>query len=111
MGSAPRPPHLTQHYSSDDLRGKRVNKERLTAAPASRSIRKTPLIGMVTRLASQKGIDMLMDALPEALRARDFGLVVLGSGDERYARSSSRSRAASRAASRFTRATTSRWRT
>ena len=44
----------------------------------------TPLIGMVTRLAAQKGIDILMDALPEAFRTRDFGFVVLGSGDERY---------------------------
>jgi starch synthase len=38
----------------------------------------------VTRLASQKGIDILMDALPQALHARDFGLAVLGSGEERY---------------------------
>jgi starch synthase len=40
---------------------------------------------MVTRLASQKGIDLLIDALPKALQDRDFSLVVLGSGDERYA--------------------------
>jgi starch synthase len=40
---------------------------------------------MVTRLASQKGIDLLIEALPRSLQARDFGLVVLGSGDERYA--------------------------
>ncbi len=76
--------HIAQHYSYDDLRGKRVNKERLTAVTRLKIDPKTPLIGMVTRLASQKGIDILMDALPEALRARDFGLVVLGSGDERY---------------------------
>ena len=40
---------------------------------------------MVTRLASQKGIDLLIEALPRVLQARDFGLVVLGSGDKRYA--------------------------
>ena len=40
---------------------------------------------MVTRLASQKGIDLLIDALPWTLEERDFGVVVLGSGDERYA--------------------------
>jgi starch synthase len=76
--------YIAQQYSSDDLRGKRVNKERLsdtlglTVPPAA------PLIGMVTRLASQKGIDILMEALPQALGSRDFGLAVLGSGDERY---------------------------
>jgi starch synthase len=40
---------------------------------------------MVTRLASQKGIDLLIEVLPKALQERDFGFVVLGSGDERYA--------------------------
>ena len=38
---------------------------------------------MVTRLAEQKGIDLLFDALPALLQARDFGLVVLGSGEAR----------------------------
>ena len=40
---------------------------------------------MVTRLAEQKGIDLLFDALPALLQARDFGFLVLGSGDDRYA--------------------------
>ena len=44
-----------------------------------------PLIGMVTRLAEQKGIDLLFDALPALLQERDFGFAVLGSGDHRYA--------------------------
>jgi starch synthase len=39
---------------------------------------------MVTRLTEQKGIDLLFDALPPLLQQRDFGLVVLGSGDPRY---------------------------
>jgi starch synthase len=39
---------------------------------------------MVTRLAEQKGIDLLFDALPALLQERDFGLLVLGSGDPRY---------------------------
>lgn len=77
-------PHLSAHFSSQDLRGKAINKEMLLATaeldlPASR-----PLIGMVTRLAEQKGIDLLFDALPALLQTRDFGLVVLGSGDARY---------------------------
>ena len=76
--------YIAQHYSRDDLRGKRINKERLIAEAGLEVEPGTPLIGMVTRLASQKGIDILMEALPEALRSRDFGLVVLGSGDERY---------------------------
>lgn len=76
--------YIAQHYTCDDLRGKRVNKERLAAESGLELGSGSALIGMVTRLASQKGIDILIDALPEALRTRDFGLVVLGSGDERY---------------------------
>ncbi len=77
--------YLTTHFGPQDLRGKLTNKEslagilKLEAAPAR------PLIGMVTRLAEQKGIDLLLDALPDLLRERDFGLAVLGSGDARYA--------------------------
>ena len=39
---------------------------------------------MVTRLAEQKGIDLLFDTLPALLQAREFGLVVLGSGEAKY---------------------------
>ena len=79
-------------------------------ASASSIAPRSPLIGMVTRLASQKGIDILIDALPHALEERDFGLAVLGSGDERYAAFfDSLAAALSAAASRFARATMSRW--
>jgi starch synthase len=44
-----------------------------------------PLIGMVTRLVEQKGIDLLFDSLPALLQARDFGLALLGSGERKYA--------------------------
>ena len=78
-------PHLTAHFGPQDLRGKRTNKELLIAATRLELAPAQPLIGMVTRLAEQKGIDLLFDALPRLLQERDFGLVVLGSGDERYA--------------------------
>jgi starch synthase len=78
-------PYLTVHYSALDLAGKAVNKRRLLAATHLVSAPQIPLVGMVTRLASQKGIDLLIDALPWMLEERDFGMVVLGSGDGRYA--------------------------
>jgi starch synthase len=78
-------PHLTTHFGAHDLRGKRTNKEALIAAMRLDMPASQPLIGMVTRLAEQKGIDLLFDALPALLQERGFGLVVLGSGDARYA--------------------------
>ncbi|HTV97306.1 MAG TPA: glycogen synthase [Steroidobacteraceae bacterium] len=80
-----RDPYLTEHFSAENLQGKHANKLRLLAAASLRIAPQSPLVGMVTRLASQKGIDILMDSLPQALGERDFGLVVLGSGEERYA--------------------------
>jgi starch synthase len=79
-----RDPHLSAHFGAQDLRGKLINKEMLMATvgldfPVSR-----PLIGMVTRLTEQKGIDLLFETLPAVLQARDIGLVALGSGDARY---------------------------
>lgn len=47
--------------------------------------REAPLIGMVTRLVAQKGLDILADALPE-LMALKVQLVVLGTGEEQFQR-------------------------
>jgi starch synthase len=77
-------PHLSAHFGAQDLRGKALNKGLLIAATQLGMAPAVPLIGMVTRLTAQKGIDLLFDALPELLLARDFGLVVLGSGDSPY---------------------------
>jgi starch synthase len=78
-------PHLSAHFSPQDLRGKLINKEMLLATLELKMATSQPLIGMVTRLTEQKGIDLLFDSLPDLLQARSFGLAVLGSGDPKYA--------------------------
>jgi starch synthase len=80
-----RDPHLTLHFDADDLGGKFANKQRLLTAMGMDLEPHKPLIGMVTRLAEQKGIDLLFDALPALLGEREFGFLILGSGDDRYA--------------------------
>ncbi len=77
-------PHLSVHFGPQDLRGKSINKEALSTRLKLKISASTPLIGMVTRLAEQKGIDLLLDSLPALLQARDFGLGVLGSGEAKY---------------------------
>jgi starch synthase len=78
-------PYLNAHFAPQDLRGKLINKEILIATLQLKLSTSQPLIGMVTRLAEQKGIDLLFDSLPGLLQTRDFGLAVLGSGDAKYA--------------------------
>ncbi len=74
-------PHLIANFAVDNMRGKGANRTALAEAfglatdgPAQ------PIIGMVSRLVGQKGIDLAIDAARflEHLPAR---LVVLGSGD------------------------------
>jgi starch synthase len=77
-------PYLSSHFDPQDLRGKREAKGALIAAARLKVPASTPLIGMISRLTEQKGIDLLFDTLPALLQARDFALVVLGSGDPRY---------------------------
>jgi starch synthase len=79
-------PYLTEHFTPADLAGKLANKRRLLRVSSLRLTDAVPLLSMVSRLAEQKGIDLLFDALPAALSEREFGLVVLGSGETRYVR-------------------------
>ena len=77
-------PHLSAHFDPHDLTGKRLNKRRLLTESGLVLDEASPLLSIVSRLTDQKGFDLLFDALPESLAARDCGLTVLGSGDQRY---------------------------
>jgi starch synthase len=76
--------HLPARFDAGDVRGKAVDKQRLIEVTGLSLGAGEPLVGMVTRLAEQKGIDLLLTALPRLLAERSFGMVVLGSGDDRY---------------------------
>jgi len=75
-------PHLPAHYSAEDLSGKKACKRALQAE-MKLPVRDVPLAGLVSRLAFQKGIDLIVDVLPKLLDL-DVQTVVLGSGDPSY---------------------------
>ena len=75
---------LPSRYTLDDLRGKAQNKRSLLKDMSLPLSPRTPLIGMVSRLVEQKGIDLLPDVLPGLLQNRPCRLAVLGSGEGRY---------------------------
>ncbi|CAN5211265.1 glycogen synthase GlgA [soil metagenome] len=79
-------PHLRYHYSSANFAGKEKNKQVLLESLGLDYARGTPVIGIVARLMVQKGIDLLMEALPSLLAERNLRFVALGSGDLRYER-------------------------
>lgn len=79
-------PYLAHHFGPDNLGGKKKCKLDLLARvglPLDDADK--PLIGMVSRLSSQKGCDLLADALAPLL-ALGCRLVVLGAGDAYYTR-------------------------
>jgi starch synthase len=73
-------PHLTARYDSSDLAPKAAGKRALQQRLGLEINDNAPLLGVVSRLTYQKGLDMLLECLPKLL---DGGaqLAVLGSGE------------------------------
>jgi starch synthase len=78
--------YIPHRYDAHDLSGKALNREALLDLLRMKATPATPLVGMVTRLTRQKGIDVLYDALPEVLERDGIRLVMLGSGEHQYER-------------------------
>ena len=71
-------------FSPDDLAGKARCKAELQkemGLPVESSV---PLYGLISRLSSQKGLDLLDKVLPKLLNQQAMQLVVLGTGDAHY---------------------------
>jgi starch synthase len=77
-------PHLAARYDLEDISGKReCKKDLLKEFHLPSSLENAPLLGMISRLADQKGFDLLMEIL-EGLFALDIGFVLLGTGEQKY---------------------------
>ena len=79
-------PFIPTPYSASALAGKRDAKRALLTAyglPADEAALRVPLIGMVSRMVEQKGLDLIADAVADLphLGAR---FVILGTGEPRY---------------------------
>jgi starch synthase len=72
---------IPANYSPADMSGKLACKKRLLEELGLDNDTDRPLIGVVTRLVGQKGIDLMQSVLPRLLAGRDFSLAVLGSGE------------------------------
>lgn len=75
-------PRVFKTYDSKDLSGKFENKLALQRE-LGLTLSHEPLVGMVSRLVDQKGLDILLEAMPDIL-SRPLQFVLLGTGDERY---------------------------
>ena len=78
--------HIPHRYDVDDRRGKGLDKRVLLANLKLPFVEGVPVIGIVSRLAGQKGFALLEDVAPALLRKHDFQMTVLGSGERRFER-------------------------
>ena len=74
---------ITQQYNSTTLDQKQLNKSSLqqrTSLPVDQNV---AVIGLIGRLVEQKGIDLVIDCLPD-LATMPVQFILLGSGDKSY---------------------------
>lgn len=76
---------LHSNFNADNFEEKRPpNKaqlQRLVGLPERPNV---PLVGIVSRLVSQKGIDLLVPAMMRIMAERDVQFVALGTGEQAY---------------------------
>jgi starch synthase len=73
-------PLIPARYTPEDLSGKAVCKDHLQRALGLAPDPQAPLIGMITRLADQKGLDLVAAAI-EPILALGVQFTLLGTGD------------------------------
>jgi starch synthase len=80
-------PHLVANYDSNDFADARAeNKQRLQAYAGLEERTDIPLLGIVSRLVWQKGIDIAIPAIRRLLGERDAQFIALGTGDPHLSR-------------------------
>jgi len=73
-------PHLSENFNRQHLEHRAANKSALQLEFGLEEDAGVLLLGLVGRLVTQKGIDLILDALPRIM-SMPVQLVILGSGD------------------------------
>jgi starch synthase len=76
--------NLIRTFGPEDLSGKKeCKRDLLNVFELPASLEHRPLFGMISRLADQKGFDLLAE-IAEEFFSLDVGFVLLGTGDRKY---------------------------
>ena len=74
---------ITANYSVDDLSGKNTDKAHLQKVMGLREDPNVPIVAIVSRLVSHKGLDLICEVLHDMMEL-PMQLVILGKGDRKY---------------------------
>jgi starch synthase len=77
-------PYLVSHYDSNHLESRPPNKDALQREAGLAPAPRAPLIGIVSRLADQKGFDLLAQIIEPLLTNLPVQMVILGTGEQKY---------------------------
>ncbi|WP_027632667.1 glycogen synthase GlgA [Clostridium hydrogeniformans] len=76
---------LFQNYNENDFKEKkRINKGYLQRLYGLKEDDNIPLIAVISRLTSQKGIDLIINALERLMTNEEVQVIILGTGDKDY---------------------------
>ncbi|MCK8827182.1 glycogen synthase GlgA [Natroniella acetigena] len=75
---------IYSNYSADNLEGKYVNKKRLQEEMGLPVRQDIPVIGLVSRLVDQKGLDLIEEIIYDLLNETELQFIMLGTGQARY---------------------------
>ncbi|MFW6112732.1 MAG: glycogen synthase GlgA [Thermodesulfobacteriota bacterium] len=77
-------PLIAANFGPKNLKGKAKNKTALMEAyNLDQKLAQAPILGIISRLADQKGFDLVAEVLEE-LMAQKVMVVILGTGEEKY---------------------------
>ena len=79
-------PVIANTFCSDSIQGKYANKTALQAELGLPVSEQTPMLAIISRLATHKGLDLITQIAYNLMRDHKAQLVVLGKGEERYER-------------------------
>ncbi len=79
-----RDPAIAEPYTADSLEGKAACKLALQQETGFDPSPRTPLIGLIGRLADQKGFDLVAEVLEPFLAETDVQVILLGTGEPHY---------------------------
>lgn len=79
--------HLPKNYSNSRIAGKKIVKQTLQQQLGLQIDADAPLLGVVSRLTHQKGLDLLPDMMPKLIKPNQLNphgcqFAILGSGDK-----------------------------
>ncbi len=76
-------PRIQARFSAQDMSGKDLNKAELQRMMGLNQEPHTPIVAIVSRLVSHKGLDLICEVLHDMMEL-PMQLVVLGTGDQKY---------------------------